>query len=219
MRSVLALAPWSRRRGSKWRRPSVRVRTASSGRQARRESTTCAILGCRALPCGSGSPRCRPSRTEHKAVIDAFKQLEKEGFEVTWLKPGADGIVRPEQVREALRPETQLVSIMHVNNETGVIQDVAADRRDLSRARHRVPCGCRAERRQVAAQRRDDEHRPAVDHGAQDLRTEGHRCALHPSSAAAGIAAVVIWRRSGNWACARARCRRIKSSAWVRRSK
>ncbi len=51
---------------------------------------------------------------------------EKEGFEVTWLKPGADGIVRPEQVREALRPETQLVSIMHVNNETGVVQDVAA---------------------------------------------------------------------------------------------
>ncbi|HEY0939466.1 MAG TPA: IscS subfamily cysteine desulfurase [Steroidobacter sp.] len=66
------------------------------------------------------------ARTEHKAVLDAFKQLEKEGFEVTWLKPGSDGIVRPEQVREALRPDTQLVSIMHVNNETGVIQDVAA---------------------------------------------------------------------------------------------
>lgn len=66
------------------------------------------------------------ARTEHKAVLDAFKQLEKEGFEVTWLKPGTDGIVRPEQVREALRPDTQLVSIMHVNNETGVIQDVAA---------------------------------------------------------------------------------------------
>lgn len=66
------------------------------------------------------------ARTEHKAVLDAFKQLEKEGFDVTWLKPGSDGIVRPEQVREALRPDTQLVSIMHVNNETGVIQDVVA---------------------------------------------------------------------------------------------
>jgi cysteine desulfurase len=66
------------------------------------------------------------SRTEHKAVLDAFKQLEKEGFNVTWLKPGSDGIVRAEQVRDALRPDTQLVSIMHVNNETGVIQDVAA---------------------------------------------------------------------------------------------
>lgn len=66
------------------------------------------------------------ARTEHKAVLDAFKQLEREGFEVTWLKPGSDGIVRPEQVRDALRPDTQLVSLMHVNNETGVIQDVAA---------------------------------------------------------------------------------------------
>lgn len=64
------------------------------------------------------------ARTEHKAVLDAFKQLEREGFEVTWLKPGTDGIVHPEQVREALRPDTQLVSLMHVNNETGVIQDV-----------------------------------------------------------------------------------------------
>jgi cysteine desulfurase len=66
------------------------------------------------------------ARTEHKAVLDAFKQLEKEGFEVTWLKPDSDGIVQPEQVREALRPDTQLVSLMHVNNETGVIQDVGA---------------------------------------------------------------------------------------------
>jgi cysteine desulfurase len=66
------------------------------------------------------------ARTEHKAVIDPFKQLEREGFEVTWLKPETDGIVHPERVREALRPDTQLVSLMHVNNETGVIQDVAA---------------------------------------------------------------------------------------------
>jgi cysteine desulfurase len=66
------------------------------------------------------------ARTEHKAVLDPFKQLEKEGFEVTWLKPESDGIVHPEQVREALRPDTQLVSLMHVNNETGVINDVAA---------------------------------------------------------------------------------------------
>ncbi len=66
------------------------------------------------------------ARTEHKAVLDPFKQLEREGFEVTWLKPDSDGIVHPEQVRAALRPDTQLVSLMHVNNETGVIQDVTA---------------------------------------------------------------------------------------------
>ncbi len=89
------------------------------------ESDNLAILGVARFHADRGR-HVVTSRSEHKAVIDAFKQLEKEGFEVTWLKPGADGIVRPEQVREALRPETQLVSLMHVNNETGVIQDVAA---------------------------------------------------------------------------------------------
>jgi cysteine desulfurase len=65
------------------------------------------------------------ARTEHKAVVDPLKQLEREGFEVTWLKPDCDGIVGPEQVRAALRPDTQLVSLMHVNNEIGVVQDIA----------------------------------------------------------------------------------------------
>jgi cysteine desulfurase len=89
------------------------------------ESDNLAILGVARFHADRGR-HVVTSRTEHKAVLDAFKQLEKEGFEVTWLKPGPDGIVRPEQVREALRPDTQLVSLMHVNNETGVIQDVAA---------------------------------------------------------------------------------------------
>jgi cysteine desulfurase len=89
------------------------------------ESDNLAILGVARFHADRGR-HVVTARTEHKAVIDTFKQLEKEGFEVTWIKPGADGIVRPEQVREALRPDTQLVSIMHVNNETGVIQDVAA---------------------------------------------------------------------------------------------
>lgn len=66
------------------------------------------------------------SRTEHRAVQDACRRLEREGFRVTWLEPGADGIVTPAQVGEALEPDTVLVSLMHVNNELGVIQDVAA---------------------------------------------------------------------------------------------
>jgi cysteine desulfurase len=66
------------------------------------------------------------AKTEHKAVVDPLKQLEREGFEVTWLKPDCHGIVGPEQVRAALRPDTQLVSLMHVNNEIGVVQDIAA---------------------------------------------------------------------------------------------
>ena len=66
------------------------------------------------------------SRTEHPAVLDACRQLEREGFAVTYLKPGSDGIVVPAQVEEALRSDTILVSLMHVNNEIGVVQDVAA---------------------------------------------------------------------------------------------
>ncbi len=65
-------------------------------------------------------------RTEHKAVVDAFRALEKEGFQVSWLTPQADGLLVLDDLRGALRDDTQLVSIMHVNNETGVIQDIAA---------------------------------------------------------------------------------------------
>jgi cysteine desulfurase len=66
------------------------------------------------------------SRTEHPAVLDAFRQLEREGVAVTWLKPGPGGIVEPAQVEAALRPDTLLVSVMHVNNEIGVVNDVGA---------------------------------------------------------------------------------------------
>lgn len=66
------------------------------------------------------------SRTEHPAVLEPCRQLEREGFEVTYLKPAADGIVEPWQVEAALRPDTILVSLMHVNNEIGIVQDVAA---------------------------------------------------------------------------------------------
>jgi cysteine desulfurase len=65
------------------------------------------------------------SRTEHRAVLDACRRLEREGFEVTWLRPGSDGRILPDQVAAALRPDTVLVSLMHANNETGVISDVA----------------------------------------------------------------------------------------------
>ncbi|MBK5016069.1 IscS subfamily cysteine desulfurase [Pantoea sp. S62] len=66
------------------------------------------------------------SQTEHKAVLDSCQQLEREGFDVTYLTPAANGIVSPEQLRAALRDDTILVTLMHVNNETGVVQDIAA---------------------------------------------------------------------------------------------
>jgi len=64
--------------------------------------------------------------TEHKAVTDPCSVLEKQGFDVTWLNPEADGRLDIDKFVGALRDDTQLVSIMHVNNETGITQDIAA---------------------------------------------------------------------------------------------
>lgn len=62
--------------------------------------------------------------TEHKSVLDSFKALENEGFEVTYLKPQTNGLLHLDDLKNALRPDTILVSIMQVNNEIGVIQDI-----------------------------------------------------------------------------------------------
>ncbi|MDC9720304.1 MAG: IscS subfamily cysteine desulfurase [Gammaproteobacteria bacterium] len=66
------------------------------------------------------------SKIEHKAVLDTCRQLEREGFEVTYLEPTTDGIISPKQVADALREDTIIVSLMHVNNEIGVVTDIAA---------------------------------------------------------------------------------------------
>lgn len=63
-------------------------------------------------------------KTEHKAVLDTCRQLEREGFEVTYLDPEADGLIDLAKLEAAMRDDTILVSIMHVNNEIGVIQDI-----------------------------------------------------------------------------------------------
>jgi cysteine desulfurase len=66
------------------------------------------------------------SVTEHKAVLDTAAALEKQGFEVTYLTCRDDGLISLDQVADALRDDTTLVSIMHVNNETGVVQDIGS---------------------------------------------------------------------------------------------
>lgn len=66
------------------------------------------------------------ARTEHKAVLDPCKRLEKEGFSVTYVPAEPSGLITPAAVAAALRPDTQLVSLMCVNNEIGVVQDIAA---------------------------------------------------------------------------------------------
>lgn len=66
------------------------------------------------------------SQLEHKAVLDVCQALEQDGFEVTYLQPQAGGLLDPQQVAAAMRSDTILVSIMHVNNEIGIINDIAA---------------------------------------------------------------------------------------------
>lgn len=66
------------------------------------------------------------SKIEHKAVLDTCRHLERLGFEVTYLDPGSEGVITPEQLAEAIRDDTTIVSLMHVNNEIGVINDIAA---------------------------------------------------------------------------------------------
>ncbi len=65
-------------------------------------------------------------KTEHKAVLDTMRQLEREGYEVTYLDPEPNGLILLDKLIVAVRPDTILISIMHVNNEIGVIQDIAA---------------------------------------------------------------------------------------------
>lgn len=66
------------------------------------------------------------SKIEHKAVLDTMRQLEREGFEVTYLTPTEEGEITVEMIKQALREDTVLVSLMHVNNEVGTINDIAA---------------------------------------------------------------------------------------------
>ena len=73
-------------------------------------------------------------KTEHKAVLDTCRQLEREGYEVTYMDPEPNGLIDLAKLEAAMRDDTILVSIMHVNNEIGVIQDIAAIG-ELTRAR------------------------------------------------------------------------------------
>jgi cysteine desulfurase len=89
------------------------------------ESNNLAILGAARANAHRGR-HLVSARTEHKAVLDPLRRLEKEGFAVTLVSPDRTGRIDPQLVAAALRPDTVLTSIMLVNNEIGVIQDVAA---------------------------------------------------------------------------------------------
>ncbi len=89
------------------------------------ESDNLAIKGAVAAR-GERGGHIVTSAIEHKAVLDSCLHLERSGFEVTRIEPGADGLVTPELVESALRADTLLLSLMHVNNEIGAITDIEA---------------------------------------------------------------------------------------------
>src|SRR4030066_12104 len=89
------------------------------------ESNNLAIKGAAQFYKGKGE-HLVTCKTEHKAVLDTCRHLEREGFEVTYLDPEPNGLVDLQKLAAALRPDTILVSLMHVNNEIGVVQDLAA---------------------------------------------------------------------------------------------
>ncbi len=89
------------------------------------ESNNLAILGIRPYAEKAGRRHIIATAIEHKAVLEPLEYLAKNGFEITLLKPGIGGVVSADQVASALRPATVLVSVMHVNNETGIIQPLA----------------------------------------------------------------------------------------------
>ncbi|MGS2724606.1 IscS subfamily cysteine desulfurase [Porticoccus sp. GXU_MW_L64] len=89
------------------------------------ESDNLAIKGCAHFNQKRGK-HIITSKIEHKAVLDTCRQLEREGFEVTYLEPDSNGIIQPQVVADAIREDTTVVSLMHVNNEIGTVNDIAA---------------------------------------------------------------------------------------------
>ncbi len=87
------------------------------------ESNNLAIKGAAQFYKGKGK-HLITVKTEHKAVLDTCRELERQGFEVTYLDVTAEGLLDPEVFKAALRPDTILASVMFVNNEIGVIQDI-----------------------------------------------------------------------------------------------
>lgn len=90
------------------------------------EANNLAILGLEAAGRESGRRHVIVSQIEHKAVLEPFLRLESLGFEVDWIAPAHDGVVPAHSILAKLRPDTLLVSLMHANNETGMLQPIDA---------------------------------------------------------------------------------------------
>jgi len=121
------------------------------------ESNNLAIFGTARAAAKAG--HIVTARTEHKAVLDPCRRLEQEGWRVTYLTPDRDGIIEPLQAHEAIGADTVLVSIMHANNEIGVIQDIEA----IARVCHERDLPLHVDAAQSAGKLEIDLRRCAVD--------------------------------------------------------
>ncbi len=135
-------------------------------------------------------------KTEHKAVLDTCRELEREGFEVTYLQPQPNGLITLDQLRDAIRDDTILVSVMLVNNEIGVVQDIPAIGALCREQGRHLPLRRGAGDRQGRDRPADVAGRPDDVHRAQDLRPEGHRRAVRASQAARAPRGADARRRS-----------------------
>ena len=84
------------------------------------------------------------SKIEHKAVLDACRQLEREGFEVTYLDPTEGGLITTSLIDSVVRDDTVLISIMHINNELGTVNNLHEIGSYAKRKRYLFSCGCRS---------------------------------------------------------------------------
>ena len=130
------------------------------------ESNNLAILGA-AAACGAGRQTFASSdrrhivstAIEHHAVLEPLAELERRGFEVTLIRPGSDGVSNADAVLAAVRPDTLLVTVMHVNNETGIVQPIAAIGDGLRNA----TCVFHVDAAQSFARVLDDLRHPRID--------------------------------------------------------